>query len=64
VLVPCYLALGDRPAAHASLDRLRQAYPAITVDRIAMTLPWFCEGRARGADGPIVDGLASLGLPS
>jgi AraC-like DNA-binding protein len=39
-----------------------QAYPAITVDRIAMTLPWFCEGRARGADGPIVDGLASLGL--
>jgi adenylate cyclase len=64
VLVPCYLALGDRPAARASLDRLRQAYPAITVDRIAMTLPWFCEGRARGADGPIMDGLASLGLPS
>lgn len=63
VLVPCYLALGNRPAAYASLDRLRQAYPAITVDHIAMTLPWFCEGRARGADGPIMDGLASLGLP-
>jgi tetratricopeptide (TPR) repeat protein len=63
VLVPCYLALGDRSAAYASLDRLRQAYPAITVDGIARNLPLSCEGRARGADGPIMNGLASLGLP-
>jgi TolB-like protein len=64
VLAPCYLALDEREAARASLDRLRRAYPAITVERIAAGLPRFCEGRARGADGPILGGLARLGLPA
>ena len=64
VLAPCYLALGEREAARASLDRLRRAYPAITVEGVVSNLPRFCEGRARGADSPIPDGLARLGLPA
>lgn len=63
VLAPCYLALGERQAAGAALERLRHAYPAITVERVVSGLPTFCGDQARRADGPIPDGLAALGLP-
>jgi TolB-like protein/AraC-like DNA-binding protein/tetratricopeptide (TPR) repeat protein len=63
VLAPCYIALGERRAAEAALDQLRQAYPAITVERVMSGLPTFCGEQARRADGPIPDGLAALGLP-
>jgi tetratricopeptide (TPR) repeat protein len=64
VLAACYVALGERQAARAALDRLRQAYPGITVERIVAGLPHICDGRERGSDGPIPDGLAALGLPA
>jgi tetratricopeptide (TPR) repeat protein len=63
ILAPAYLALGEREAAGAALDRFRRAYPAMTLEGVVSHLPQVCEGRARGADGPIPDGLAKLGLP-
>jgi adenylate cyclase len=63
VLAPCHLALGERAAARAAVERLRRAYPDVTVGRVLADLPRLCEGRAREADGPIPDGLAALGLP-
>lgn len=64
VLAPCYIALGERRAASTAIHRLRDAYPAITVERVMSGLPTFCGDAARKADGPIPDGLAALGLPS
>jgi adenylate cyclase len=64
LLVPCYIGLGEREAARRALDRLRRAYPEVTVGHITGSLPAICVGRRREADGPVADGLSALGLPS
>jgi TolB-like protein/AraC-like DNA-binding protein len=71
LLPACHLALGDRAAAGAALDRVREAYPWLTVTSLIATLPHaeIADTRCPWAptryspDGPFADGLARLGLP-
>ncbi|MBR0650475.1 helix-turn-helix domain-containing protein [Roseomonas terrae] len=62
-LAPCYLALGDRTAAAASVRRLREAHPRLTLAQITMARPPLCEEAERVAEGRILDGLIALGMP-
>jgi adenylate cyclase len=65
VLAPCYLALGQRQAAAASVEQFRRAYPGITLARVMAVLPGNCEGGWGGeAERRVLDGLAALGMPS
>ena len=65
VLAPCYLALGDRQAAAASVEQFRRAYPAMTLARLMRELPRSCEGGWGGeVESRVLDGMTSLGMPS
>jgi tetratricopeptide (TPR) repeat protein len=61
-LGPCHLRLGDLPAARASLDRLRHAYPAVTAKAIVGALPRVDDGRKREVYARMSEDLARLGL--
>ena len=63
VLAPCYLALGERQAAARSLDRLRRAYPGITLTRVEAALPGSGEARCDDTQSRLLEGLTALGLP-
>jgi len=64
VLAPCYLAFGEEQAAARSLDRLRRAYPGITLTRVEAALPGIGEARCDDTQSRLLEGLTALGLPA
>jgi AraC-like DNA-binding protein len=63
VLAPCYLAFGEQQAAGRSLDRLRRAYPGITLARVEAALPGIGDARCDDTQSRLLEGLTALGLP-
>jgi len=63
VLAPCYLAFGEQQAAARSLDRLRRAYPGITLSRVEAALPGIGDARCDDTQNRLLEGLIALGLP-
>ena len=63
VLAPCYLAFGEQQAASLSLDRLRRAYPGITLSRVEAALPGIGDARCDDTQSRLLEGLTALGLP-
>jgi adenylate cyclase len=55
------LATARLPAA--SVRRLREAHPRLTLAQITMARPPLCEEAERVAEGRILDGLIALGMP-
>ena len=63
VLAPCYLAFGEQQAAARALDRLRRAYPGITLARVEAALPGIGDARCDDTQSRLLEGLTALGLP-
>lgn len=63
VLAPCYLAFGEQRAAAQSLDRLRRAYPGVTLTRVEAALPGIGEAQCDDTQSRLLEGLIALGLP-
>lgn len=64
VLAPLGVEIGELQAARESLDRLRRAYPGITVSCIAARIGTRRYAAAQERSRRMVEHLAALGLPA